>query len=414
MPILAFLLALFLATPAWADTFGPGYREIQEEGTAVTPRRQKVNFIGAAATAADDAANNRTNITFTGGGAPTSATYITQTADGTLSAEQALESLATGIMRVATTTGVITSLTDSSGIAANISDEQGSGSLVFATSPTLTTPTIGAATATSIAIGANTLTTSEWANLDGQNQAVQTTSNVSHADLTLTGTLALSRTGVDSIQFHQEVGVPLRIINFTDSQDLIRILASNSIETVTKLITTGGAVLNGTVDASGSVELIAPYRSIGSLGMSSNGAFGFENGYKRLVARLGGATYAIPVYQTITKTIMFPDLVQAENDAPLLAEFPRHAYPHGFKLLYVACSSDGTNVTFTYNLEEWTGPADAAPSTLVSIPFVSQKQRSFDSFSDSDIAPDGQIRIDLDTTDHSEFGITLVGYAKTS
>jgi hypothetical protein len=79
------------------------------------------------------------------GGAPTTATFITQTADGTLSNEQALSSLSTGIMRVATTTGVITSLTDSSGIAANISDESGSGALLFGTSPTITTPTISGA-----------------------------------------------------------------------------------------------------------------------------------------------------------------------------------------------------------------------------------------------------------------------------
>ena len=77
-----------------------------------------------------------------GSGAPTDATYITQTANGTLSAEQALSSLSTGIMRVATTTGVITSLTDSSGIATNISDETGSGALVFGTSPTIATPVL--------------------------------------------------------------------------------------------------------------------------------------------------------------------------------------------------------------------------------------------------------------------------------
>lgn len=74
--------------------------------------------------------------------APIDATYITQTANGTLTAEQALSSLSTGIMRVATTTGVITSLTDSAGIATNISDETGSGSLVFGTTPTFTTSII--------------------------------------------------------------------------------------------------------------------------------------------------------------------------------------------------------------------------------------------------------------------------------
>lgn len=81
-------------------------------------------------------------------GAPTDATYITQTANGSLSAEQALSTLSSGIMRVATTTGVITSLTDSAGIAANISDETGSGVLVFGTTPTFTTSVLLPATNT--------------------------------------------------------------------------------------------------------------------------------------------------------------------------------------------------------------------------------------------------------------------------
>src|SRR3990167_8303452 len=76
-----------------------------------------------------------------GTGAPTDATYLTQTANGSLSAEQALGLLSSGIMRVATTTGVVTSLTDSAGIIANISDETGSGLLVFNTNrPALGTP----------------------------------------------------------------------------------------------------------------------------------------------------------------------------------------------------------------------------------------------------------------------------------
>lgn len=75
----------------------------------------------------------------TGGGsnaAPINATYITQTANATLNAEQALDSLSSGIMRVETATGVVTSLTTSAGIAANISDETGSGLAVFSIAPT--------------------------------------------------------------------------------------------------------------------------------------------------------------------------------------------------------------------------------------------------------------------------------------
>ena len=45
-----------------------------------------------------------------GGGAPTDATYITQTANATLTNEQALSALATGLMKVTTATGVISSI----------------------------------------------------------------------------------------------------------------------------------------------------------------------------------------------------------------------------------------------------------------------------------------------------------------
>lgn len=85
-----------------------------------------------------------------GDGAPTNATYITQTSNSTLTNEQAISSLSTGIMRVATSTGSITSLTDSAGIASNISDETGTaGGVVFSASPTIT----GTLTADNITVG---------------------------------------------------------------------------------------------------------------------------------------------------------------------------------------------------------------------------------------------------------------------
>lgn len=66
-----------------------------------------------------------------GGGAPSSATYITQTPNSGLSAEQALSLLSTGFMFVTTTTGVVSSV-----------GSTGSGNVVLATSPTIATPTI--------------------------------------------------------------------------------------------------------------------------------------------------------------------------------------------------------------------------------------------------------------------------------
>lgn len=80
------------------------------------------------------------------GATPLDATYITQTSNGNLTAEQALDALATGILRVDTADGVVTSLTDSAGIAANVDDETGTGLLVFQTSPTFVTPLLGTPT----------------------------------------------------------------------------------------------------------------------------------------------------------------------------------------------------------------------------------------------------------------------------
>jgi hypothetical protein len=87
-----------------------------------------------------------------GTGAPADATFLVQTADADLPDAQHLSALSSGIMRVATTTGVVTALTTSAGIAANISDETGTGALVFANTPTLVTPVLGAATGTSVVL----------------------------------------------------------------------------------------------------------------------------------------------------------------------------------------------------------------------------------------------------------------------
>lgn len=84
----------------------------------------------------------------------------------------------------------------------------GTGKFVFDTSPALVTPTIGVATATSIAIGANTLDTSEWAFLDGQDQAVKTTSSPTFANITNSG-LTITR-----IPFASTAGLLVDNANF--------------------------------------------------------------------------------------------------------------------------------------------------------------------------------------------------------
>lgn len=147
--ILAFLFSL-LSGVARAQTSVLTVTEV--DGVPTKTSIQKLVFPNGSVTITGSSA--RINITGGGGGggAPVDATYIVKTANPDLTAEQALSSLSSGILRVATSTGTLTSLTTSSGISANISDETGSGVLVFATSPTLVTPILGVATATSVNI----------------------------------------------------------------------------------------------------------------------------------------------------------------------------------------------------------------------------------------------------------------------
>ncbi len=127
-----------------------------------------------------------------GGGAPVNATYLTQTANGTLQNEQAIGLLTSGIMRVASTTGIVTSLNDSAGIAANVSDETGTNKLVFSDNPTLVGPTLGVALATSI--NGLTITTSTGT-LTISNGKVLTLSNTMTQTATDGSTIAFGTGG---------------------------------------------------------------------------------------------------------------------------------------------------------------------------------------------------------------------------
>lgn len=73
-----------------------GYDTVQEEGSDLT-QRTKLNFIGAGMSCADDAGNTRTNCTLVAIPS-TSADYITGSAQSSLSAEQSLGALTTGLL----------------------------------------------------------------------------------------------------------------------------------------------------------------------------------------------------------------------------------------------------------------------------------------------------------------------------
>lgn len=107
-------LCLLLTGPAFADNYrSGGYRlagtQAKDVDTTTTNFNGSLssadNTVQKALDTLDDASG--------GSGAPTDATYITQTANGDLSAEQALGSLSTGVVTVTTTTGVLSSVVPS-------------------------------------------------------------------------------------------------------------------------------------------------------------------------------------------------------------------------------------------------------------------------------------------------------------
>ncbi len=105
---LATLVAgLLLATPSPAQVFQPGPTiELRDEGVSVG-RVRALDCVGSVIGCTFSGTVGTITISGGGGGAPTTATYITQTPDATLSAEQALSLLGTGLMFNTTGTGVV-------------------------------------------------------------------------------------------------------------------------------------------------------------------------------------------------------------------------------------------------------------------------------------------------------------------
>ena len=104
----------------------------------------------------------------------------------------------------------------SANLAAAVTDETGSGSLVFATSPTLVTPTLGVATATSLnkvtvtapatsatltLADGSTLSTAGSFTTSGANSLTLTTTGATNVTLPTSGTLATTAGSVASVSF---------------------------------------------------------------------------------------------------------------------------------------------------------------------------------------------------------------------
>jgi hypothetical protein len=102
--ILFVIILCLLASPVYADKLNPqtgkrdfcaNFLEVDGDPHIVCPRRVVVTNGSLSGTVAEVSLD----VSGVGSGAPTDATYITQTPDGTLSAEQALSNLSDGLLK---------------------------------------------------------------------------------------------------------------------------------------------------------------------------------------------------------------------------------------------------------------------------------------------------------------------------
>lgn len=106
--ILSLALAALSQLPVTAQPI-----QVRDEGALQSrTAANTINCTGAGVTCTQSAATMTLNVTGGGGGgAPTDATYVTQTPNATLTNEQALSSLSTGVVKVTTGTGVLSTAT---------------------------------------------------------------------------------------------------------------------------------------------------------------------------------------------------------------------------------------------------------------------------------------------------------------
>lgn len=129
-----------------------GQVQIFDEGISLGRAASKINMTGAGATCTAQSYGVKCDFPGGGGGgsggAPVDATYITQTANSTLTNEQALSSLSTGLVSVTTGTGVLSSYAGSTCAAGQYANSIGAtGGLVcqqVVYSQIASTPTIPA------------------------------------------------------------------------------------------------------------------------------------------------------------------------------------------------------------------------------------------------------------------------------
>ena len=182
---------------------------------------------------------------FSGAGTFTAGTGLTLTGSVfSLTSPVAVANGGTGLTSLGSGVATFLGTPSSANLAAAVSDETGSGALVFATSPTLVTPNLGAASATSLA-ASGTVTGS---NLSGTNTGDQTTISGNAGSATILQT-ARNINGV-SFNGSADITVAAAAGTLTGNTLASGVTASSltSVGTIASLVATTADINGGTID----------------------------------------------------------------------------------------------------------------------------------------------------------------------
>ena len=182
---------------------------------------------------------------FSGAGTFTAGTGLTLTGSVfSLTSPVAVANGGTGLTSLGSGVATFLGTPSSANLAAAVSDETGSGALVFASSPTLITPNLGAASATSIA-ASGTVTGS---NLSGTNTGDQTTISGNAGSATI---LQTSR-NINGVSFNgsADITVTAAAGTLTGATLASGVTASSltSLGTIASLVATTADINGGTID----------------------------------------------------------------------------------------------------------------------------------------------------------------------
>ena len=215
-----------------------------------------------------------------GGGAPTTATYITQTPDATLSAEQALSLLSTGLLKVTTTTGVLSTaaVTDVTGLFTGVGAYLKADGTTGTPGGTGTVTNTGTLTANAVIVGNGGVDVTAATNLtwDGTQLVAGTGTSTGIVGLTC-GANASPVAGdtwceTDLLKFYTS-GAATKTVAFTDSSITGNAATATNIANNTGTTTT---VLHGNAAGSpafGSVVAADTDTSIAHTGVDVNTSY---------------------------------------------------------------------------------------------------------------------------------------------